>query len=417
VRSPGRQRVVRGIAISCGLAVVAGLAGLGEPTLLMAQTGSSCPLPLDAQFKSIRAFAPIASFLTQEPRCVNCHGGVNPHIEGTGADPEDEKAPVSTVEHGPGRIERQRERARDGTLLIEGACIECHNNMAPKRDGSRSLWMTPPNFLSFVGKDATTLCKQMKRSTHTETEFLGHLRDDNGGNNFGKTAFNGDRGLDKDMYGDIPPARPSISHEALMRLGRAWVDAMGGSFKGDESCGCEPSLKGKFTYIDSSGRDTIKVTGDLVWKSQEQRLPSSPAFGQAGSTVFTPRAGEITVEVEFNNPGLMGSVCKGIGRKTFSVDGLTRGALRHMSLEIADDGRYHLTLVIPDTPDPFPSWEFEGVCIFPNVTARQPVPVRHVAVVLGEHRGTLDAEQRIVGQLPSPIRRGPRTITGNWSFQ
>ena len=34
--------------------------------------------------KSIDAFAPIASFLTQERRCVNCHGDVNPFIKDTG---------------------------------------------------------------------------------------------------------------------------------------------------------------------------------------------------------------------------------------------------------------------------------------------------------------------------------------------
>lgn len=57
-----------------------------------------------------------------------------------------------------------------------------------------------------------------------------------------------------------------------MRLGQEWVDAMSGAFKGDESCGCEASLNGKFSSTDSSGRDSIKVSGDLVWKAAE--LPS-----------------------------------------------------------------------------------------------------------------------------------------------
>lgn len=396
--------------MASALAGVAALAALGAPSLLMAEDRSSCPMPLDAQLKSIRAFAPIASFLTKEPRCVNCHGGVNPFIAGTGPDAGDESAPISTAAHGGGQIRRQRETAPDGTLLIEGECADCHSNMAPKRDGSKSRWMTAPNFLSFVGKDATTLCKQIKRATRTESEFLGHLKDDNGGNNFGATAFKGDRGLDPDTY-DIAPAPPSISHASLMRLGQEWVDAMGGAFKGDESCGCEASLNGKFSSTDSSGRDSIKVSGDLVWKAADQ-----PTAGSTESLVFRPRSGEITVEVGFSNPGLAGSICQGNGRKTFSVDSLARGALRYMVLEIGEDARYKLTLVIPDTPDPFPAWDIEGVCTFPNATSRTPMPVRYVSVVLGKHEGTLDAEQGIVGELPSPIRRGPRTITGNWSF-
>lgn len=64
--------------MASALAGVAALAALGAPSPLRADDRSSCPMPLDAQLKSIRAFAPIASFLTKEPRCVNCHGGVNP---------------------------------------------------------------------------------------------------------------------------------------------------------------------------------------------------------------------------------------------------------------------------------------------------------------------------------------------------
>lgn len=394
-------------------AVVAGLAAL-LPSMT-AQADTSCPIPVDRQINSVRKFAPIASFLTREPRCVNCHGGVNPFISGTGPDPADETAPASTSAHGGGRIVRQRETAPDGTQLIEGECIDCHNNMAPRRDGSRSLWMTAPGFLSFVDKDAPTLCKQIKRSSHTAQDFLGHLKDDNGGNNFSGTAFNGDRGLDPETF-DIPAVPPSISHAALMRLGQDWVDAMGGSFQGDETCGCEVTLEGKFTYTDASSNDSIKVTGELVWKSKAEDQASPQASGGAGPMIFKPTEGEITVEVDFNNPGVDGSVCKGNGRKTFPVDRLTRGALRHMALEIADDGRYQVTLVIPDTPDPFPAWEFQSACIWPNVTSTQQVPVHHVSVVLGKQEGVIDEHRGIAGELTTPIRRGPRTITGSWSF-
>jgi uncharacterized protein YndB with AHSA1/START domain len=118
--------------------------------------------------------------------------------------------------------------------------------------------MTAPDFLSFVDKDATTLCKQIKRTSHTAKEFIGHLTDDNGGNNFTATAYNGDRALDKDRYGDIGPEPPSVSHPALLQLGQNWVAAMGGQFKGDQSCGCEykhASWSGQIHY-------TLDIKGD-----------------------------------------------------------------------------------------------------------------------------------------------------------
>ena len=223
-----------------------------------AQSKASCPLT-DTQTKnSIEAFARIASFLTSEPRCVNCHGGVNPFIKDTGLDPGDDTAPTSTFVHGGGLIVRQNDKSRDNVPLIESECQDCHNSMARKRDGSKSVWMTAPSFLSFVDKDATTLCKQIKRTSHTAKEFIGHLTDDNGGNNFGGTAYNGDRGLDQDRYGDIRPAPPSISHPALLQLGQNWVTAMGGEFKGDESCGCE------YKHANWSGQIhyTLDIKGD-----------------------------------------------------------------------------------------------------------------------------------------------------------
>ena len=213
----------------------------------------SCPLTEAQTEKSIAAWQPIASFLTGEPRCVNCHGRVNPFIRGVGLDGGNGNAPASKVAHGGDKIRR----SSDGT--VEGECRDCHNNMVRRRDGSNSTWFTAPDFLSFVDKDPITLCRQVKRATHTASDFLGHLQDDNGGNAFGPTAFKGDRGLDPDIYGDLlPPEPPRLSHAALMQLGQNWVNAMGGSFKGDESCGCEykhSAWSGQIRYTFQSSGD------------------------------------------------------------------------------------------------------------------------------------------------------------------
>jgi hypothetical protein len=198
--------------------------------------GAVCTLSDSQTQKSIEAFAKIAAFVTSEPRCVNCHGGVNPFVDKPGEkDPEDPKAPASTVEHGGGK---QAHR----TGAEESGCDTCHDNMAPTRGGKESFWTTAPSFLSFLNKDAPTLCKQVKQMTGNAKAFMEHLKDDRGFNNFAGTAFLGNRGLNSGMYSkEVPPKPPSISQAAFMKMGQDWIDAMGGEFKGDEGCGCVPA--------------------------------------------------------------------------------------------------------------------------------------------------------------------------------
>lgn len=214
-----------------------------------AQNGRSCSLTDAQSQRAVLAFSKFARFVLAEPRCVNCHGGVNPYISGTGLNPADTTAPASLTEHGGGPIPKNT----DGS--IEAACMKCHNHMAPKRDGSPTLqWFIAANFHSFVDKDSITLCRQFKKSTGSAQEFLGHLTDDNGGNNFSQTAFNGDRGLDdSDLEGfNVKVQKPSISKSDFIKLAQDWVNAMGGKFQGDENCGCElkhTAWSGQIHYV------------------------------------------------------------------------------------------------------------------------------------------------------------------------
>ena len=194
--------------------------------------GAICPLSESQTQKSIEAFSKIASTIANEPRCLGCHGRVNPFIEGTGPDPAEPDRVASQFEHGAGAVDRSAD------------CNECHSKMARRtRDGSESKWMTAPDFLSFIGKDAPTLCKQIRDNIPTAKDFLGHLKDDNGGNNFAGTAFNGDRGLDRTMFSEkeVPTQKPHITKVAFMKLAQDWINTTGGEFKGDKSCGCEPA--------------------------------------------------------------------------------------------------------------------------------------------------------------------------------
>jgi hypothetical protein len=221
------RQLLRQLGVAIGLTCVASVAVSG-------QKAPPCPLT-DAQTrKSIEAFAKIHAFVTGEPRCVNCHGGVNPYLAGTGLDPEDASAPPSLSEH----FVALDHKKSDG--LVDQQCRECHNNMAKRADGSASLWMTAAPFHTFVDKDAVSLCRQFKRATGSAEKFLAHVKNDEGGNNFAGTAFNGNRGLDPKQFADVAAEPPSISHDAFMKLAQDWVAAMGGRFQGDEGCGCEP---------------------------------------------------------------------------------------------------------------------------------------------------------------------------------
>ena len=182
----------------------------------------------------------------------------------------------------------------------------------------------------------------------------------------------------------------------------------------------DPGFEGTFTYIDSLSwgvvDDLVKISGRLVWSPDTRGAAST--FGEHESSFFRPTAGEMTVALESKSRGLQGmSDCKTEGSRTFPVSSLAQGALQYMLLEIADDGRYKLTLVIPDTPDPFPAWSVDSVCTFPNASHTSSEPVKHLGLLLGLQQGTLDSGQAVVGRTEAPIRRGPREVTGSWSFK
>jgi hypothetical protein len=233
--------------------LIMGLIMAAVPGAGFGQKGPVCPLTDTQSKKAIDAWDKIANFITNEPRCVNCHGGVNPYIDGVGLDPGDTfqfaGTPPSFLEHGGGK------QQHENTGVMDQGCKKCHDGMAkqgawvalgdkpvPWPEGSPlPNWTLAPPFLAFVDKDATTLCRQIKKVTGTATKFLGHLKDDNDETNFAGTAYLGNRGLgDDEVEGEnITIQPPSISHAAVIKLGQDWVAAMGGTFQGDESCGCE----------------------------------------------------------------------------------------------------------------------------------------------------------------------------------
>lgn len=181
--------------------------------------GAVCPLSDEQIQKSIDAFAKIVPTLTQEPRCVNCHGGVDPFAKPTN--------------HGGGTVDPIAD------------CDTCHSEMPAKSGGAASKWRLAKQEHFFKGKDAKTLCKQMRDVFKQGADFIGHLVDDNGNSKFTEVAFLGTRGLNEvgrdmvDHYKDEPPQQ--ITQGGLINFGTEWINAQGGEFKGDIDCGCDPS--------------------------------------------------------------------------------------------------------------------------------------------------------------------------------
>ena len=203
-------------------------AGAVESAFFSTESDSElmCSLSESQQKMSADAFAEMMPTF-QHPRCANCHGGVRPFAANT--------------THAGGKFDLVLDA--HGDALIEktfGGCQNCH--------GGLPGWEVPTIDLSFVGKDALTLCKQMKGEFSSAENFMDHLTRDRGKTPFIAAAFAGMRGLNQegsDFYEALNdkkpvPEPPPASHAALISQGQSWVDAMGGEFKGGESCGCEP---------------------------------------------------------------------------------------------------------------------------------------------------------------------------------
>ena len=356
---------------------------------LHAQEGTSCPVPIGKQIEAIGAFAEMLPVF-RHPRCMNCHGGMD----------------IASARH-PGADQLE---PMANPLDVE-QCQTCHDGLPG--------WRQPHSSVFFTGKSDEELCLQMKKFEHTGDEFVEHIFNDHGDVQFIGAGFVGDRALGEGLqdYGLTIESSPGTQAQ-LTTKARKWVDLLGAGYSASPECGCVVKLEGKFTYTDSmSAGDTIKVTGNLLWKPEEDGKRSAPTFGDVKSVFLRPTSGDVTVNVNFRTLGIGGpATCQGEGEKTFSVNQMTPGALRHMLLEIAADGRYKVTLVIPDTPDPFPKWGFEGTWYVPNITAKAPQDVRYISVVLGRQQGTV-GDEGISGRLPAPIRNGPREINGEWSFK
>lgn len=216
---------------------------------------NSCALTVRQKSAAVRAFKGLAPIF-QEPRCLNCHGAVNP-FSGSGGhggghidireearrflerpdlrsslavrdDPTDALAAKAIA--GIREIADSRFEISDNDLIrrkgfepMREACKECHV----------SSWIIPLRHNHFVNRSWKEMCVHMKTSSLTNSPdvFLRHMQDDE----LVLEGFKGRRGLLE------PPAAepPTLSIATVAKYANDWVAAMGSRFHQPPECGCE----------------------------------------------------------------------------------------------------------------------------------------------------------------------------------
>jgi hypothetical protein len=214
----------------------------------------SCPLSPTQKVRAVKAFKGLAPIF-QEPRCLNCHGAVNPfspngghgggyidiraetkkflnrpdfqslltiQSDPTGAIAARTIAELRGIAESPSEISDTdliRQKALDPMLAV---CRECHI----------SDWVIPMRHNHFVGRSAKQMCVHMKTSSNTNQPdiFLRHMQDDE----LVLEGFKGRKGLLE--AGSEEP--PSMSLATLEKYANDWIDAMDGKFHQPPDCGC-----------------------------------------------------------------------------------------------------------------------------------------------------------------------------------
>jgi hypothetical protein len=185
-----------------------------------ADSPASCPLTATQQVNAVQAWRKMMPVL-RHPRCLNCHGGI----------PNPFAAPFPATEP---------PRRHVGVVDIERSmhldvCENCH----------MKGWEMPHWSMFWTDKTDVQVCNLMK-NRFSAVRFVDHMRRDQGGIQFIKAGFEGKRSLDaggqaiyeaetgRTFRADPPPG----TQEQLTQQAQDWVDAQGGTFVGDDDCGC-----------------------------------------------------------------------------------------------------------------------------------------------------------------------------------
>jgi len=125
--------------------------------------------------------------------------------------------------HGGGALDKSEVPLKDGDMLPgqqgNDACTGCHDE-----DAANSVWRLAPQRMSFVGKDALALCKQIRKENGLTTgdpaafdAFLRHL----GNDPLIGFAFEGYRGQTANMPDDAQA--PPTERGPFIELAKRWL--------------------------------------------------------------------------------------------------------------------------------------------------------------------------------------------------
>lgn len=214
----------------------------------------SCPLNSRQKVRAVKAFKGLAPIF-QEPRCLNCHGAVNPFSRDGGhgggyIDIQEEtkkflqlpdfQSALTTGSDPTGSITAKtiaglKEMAESPTEISDNDLIR-RKAFDPMRKVCKEChifsWVIPMRHNHFVGRSAKQMCVHMKTSSLTNQPdlFLRHMQDDE----LVLEGFKGRKGLLES--GTAEP--PQMSFATLTKYANDWVDAMGGKFHQPPDCGC-----------------------------------------------------------------------------------------------------------------------------------------------------------------------------------
>lgn len=207
----------------------------------------ACPLKAGQKVAAVKAFKRLA-LIFQEPRCVNCHGAVNPFSR--------------TSEHGGGHVDIRKETREFLNLAgfesflispnantvgrlkeVAASASDITDNDVVRQKAFEPMlracrvchidsWIIPMRENYFVNRSAKEMCIHIKTSslTNSPVSFLRHMQDDE----LVLAGFKGRRGL----LEPVTPELPTMRFDTMTRHANDWVEAMGREFHQPADCGC-----------------------------------------------------------------------------------------------------------------------------------------------------------------------------------
>jgi hypothetical protein len=259
------------------------LAGLGT---LGVGTASGAAPAQQAQQQDPLALFSVMMPVFSSPRCVNCHGGTNPQTE---------------LNHEGGQVDVPVNEMGDMKFDPSGACLECHTAAPPS-------WRLAPSHMSFVGRDAVALCRQLRTinglsDAAKRTMFVDHLS----GDALIGLAFVGQGAIGPESaFAPISPEPPPMTQEDFVGAAQNWVSA------GQALCGL--GWSGTITVTKTASHHEI-TQGNTVERDSALEIKDTIDLVEGEATGTTHLA-----QHDYQDSGPKNHNC-GINHVTWAVDG------------------------------------------------------------------------------------------------